>query len=84
MFPQKTGFDISCKLSPFCMKCQILFPLEIICTKCQSLFPGKIKKIIQNVLLKILPRVLSFIQVGGGPGGFPGMASSIHLDGLNT
>ena len=28
-FSQKTGFDISCKLSPqetICMKCQILFP----------------------------------------------------------
>ena len=31
IFSQKTGFDISCKLSPFetiCMKCQILFCLE--------------------------------------------------------
>ena len=30
----KTGFDISCKLSP----------MEIICMKCQILFPGKNKK----------------------------------------
>ena len=33
-FSQKTGFDISCKLSP----------LETICMKCQILFPGKNKK----------------------------------------
>ena len=32
-FSQKTGFDISCKLSPF----------ESICTKCQELFSGKNK-----------------------------------------
>ena len=25
-FPSETGFDISRKLSPICMKCQILFP----------------------------------------------------------
>ena len=25
IFSQKTGFDISCKLSTICMKCQILF-----------------------------------------------------------
>ena len=25
-FSQETQFDISCKLSPICMKCQILFP----------------------------------------------------------
>ena len=24
-FSQKIGFDISCKLSPICMKCQILY-----------------------------------------------------------
>ena len=33
-FTQKTGFGISCKLSP----------LETICMKCQILFPGKNKK----------------------------------------
>ena len=33
-FPQKTGFDISCKLSP----------LGTNCMKCQSLLSGKIKK----------------------------------------
>ena len=33
-FSQKTGFDISCKLSP----------LETICMKCQMLFSGKNKK----------------------------------------
>ena len=33
-FSHKTGFDISCKLSP----------LETICMKCQILFSGKIKK----------------------------------------
>ena len=27
-FSKKTGFDISCKLSPICMKCQILFPAK--------------------------------------------------------
>ena len=49
-FSQKTGFDISCKLSP----------LETICMKCQNLFFGKNKKNISVChLLKILPRVLS-------------------------
>ena len=33
IFPQKTGFDISCKLSPW----------ETICMKCQSLFSCQIK-----------------------------------------
>ena len=33
-FSQKTGFDISCKLSL----------LETVCMKCQTLFPGKKKK----------------------------------------
>ena len=28
IFPRKTGFDISCKLSPICMKYQILFSGE--------------------------------------------------------
>ena len=47
---QKTGFDISCKLSP----------METICMKCQILFSVKIKKNISKCcLLKILPRVLS-------------------------
>ena len=35
-FFQKTGFDISCKLSP----------VETICMKCQILFSGKNKKIL--------------------------------------
>ena len=38
-FSQKTGFNISCKMSP----------LETICMKCNILFPGKIKKNIGNV-----------------------------------
>ena len=41
LFSQKTGFDISCKLSP----------METICMKCQYLFSGKkIRKIYQNVI----------------------------------
>ena len=49
-FPQKTGFDMSCKLSP----------LETICMKCLILFPGKNKKSISKCrLLKNLPGVLS-------------------------
>ena len=49
-FCKKTGFDISCKLSP----------LETICMKCQILFPEKNKKnISQCLILKILLRVLS-------------------------
>ena len=39
-FSQKTGFDISCKLSP----------LETICMKCQILFSRKNKKTIINLL----------------------------------
>ena len=40
-FSQKTGFDISCKLSP----------METVCMKCQILFSGKNKKkIFQNVI----------------------------------
>ena len=35
-FPQQTGFDISCKLSP----------TEIICMKCQILFAGENKNIV--------------------------------------
>ena len=47
---QKTGFDISCKLSP----------LETICMKCQNMFFGENKKNISKCcLLKFLPRVLS-------------------------
>ena len=38
-FSQKTGFDISCKLSQ----------LETICMKCQILFSGKNKKNITNL-----------------------------------
>ena len=49
-FSQKTGFDISCKLSP----------LETICRKYQNLFSGKNKKNISKCrLLKLLPRMLS-------------------------
>ena len=40
-FSQKTGFDISCKLSP----------VETICMKYQILFSGKYKKNINNLLL---------------------------------
>ena len=48
LFFQKTGFGISCKLSP----------LETICMKCQILFSWKNKKNISKCrLLKILPRV---------------------------
>ena len=39
IFSQKTGFDISCKLSP----------LETICMKCQIVFSGKIRKNITNL-----------------------------------
>ena len=39
-FPQKTGFDISCKSSP----------MDTICTKCQIPFSGKNKKNIVNLL----------------------------------
>ena len=46
-FSQKTGFDISCKLSP----------LETICMKCQILFSGK--NISKCPLLNFSPRVLS-------------------------
>ena len=38
-FYQKTGFDISCKLSP----------VETICMKCQSLFSEKDKKNVINL-----------------------------------
>ena len=52
-FSQKTGSDISCKLSP----------LETICMKCQNQFSGKNKKNISIChLLKILYRVLSINQ----------------------
>ena len=49
-FSQKTGFDIPCKLPPF----------EKVCMKCQTCFLGKIRKYFICLLLKILPRVLSF------------------------
>ena len=49
-FSKKTGFDISCKLSP----------VETICMKCQNLFSGKTKQnILKCCLLGILPRLLS-------------------------
>ena len=38
-FSQKTGYDISCKLSP----------KETVCMKCQILFSGKNKKNIINL-----------------------------------
>ena len=53
-FFQKTGFDISCKLSS----------KEIICMKYHTFFLGKIRKMISACpLMKILPRVLSFQAV---------------------
>ena len=51
-FSQKTGFDISCKLSP----------VETICMNGQNLFSGekkKKKKKISKCLLKFLPRVIN-------------------------
>ena len=48
-FPQKTGFDISCKLSP----------LETICMKCQTCFWGKIReKIYQLPSAELAQRVV--------------------------
>ena len=67
-FPHKTGFDISCKLSPLkttCMECQILL---IICMKCKNLLSEKNEKTKKKkkkkkkkkcYLLKILHWVLS-------------------------
>ena len=49
LFSHKTGFDISCKLSPMetigmkCLSCK-LSPMETIGMKCQILFSRKIKK----------------------------------------
>ena len=60
IFPQKTGFYNSCKLSPLI--------LETICMKCQNLFSGKNKEyILKCHLLIFLPRVLSVknCQVSG-------------------
>ena len=49
-FSQKTGFDITWKLSP----------LETIYMKCLNLFPGENMKNIQKChMLKILPRLQS-------------------------
>ena len=45
-FFQKTGFDISCRLSP----------LETICMKCQILFPGKKRKLSPNCRLLNYPK----------------------------
>ena len=45
-FSQKTGLDISCKLSP----------LETICMKCHILFSGKYKKNISKCRLLKMPR----------------------------
>ena len=48
IFFKKTGFDISCKLSP----------VETICMNCQICFLEKVRNILECCLLKILPRVL--------------------------
>ena len=47
-FYKKTGFDISCKLSPF----------ETICRECQNLFSGKDKKIIISLSAELALRVV--------------------------
>ena len=49
-FSQKTGFDISCKLSPFHCNLHEMSNLlvETICMKYQNLFSGK-NKIFQNI-----------------------------------
>ena len=48
-FPQKTGFDHSCKLSPE----------ETVCMHCQTYFLGKKKKTIINMLsAEFVPRVV--------------------------
>ena len=51
-FFQKTGFDISCKLSP----------VETICMKCQILFSRKIKKKKKNVI-NLSPAEFAQIEV---------------------
>ena len=52
-FSQKTGFDISCKLSP----------LETICMNCQILFSGKTRKnIISLVSAELAKRVVKAIH----------------------
>ena len=49
-FPQKIGFNISCKLSPiFFSPENELFPKETNCMQCQSLFSVKNKKYIANL-----------------------------------
>ena len=54
-FSQKTGFDISCKLSP----------LETICMKCQILFSGKNKKNINYLSsAELAKRVVKVKDVG--------------------
>ena len=59
-FSKKTGFDISCKLSPG--------PVETICMKCQILFSGKSKVNITNLLsaelAKRVVKVNSFAATG--------------------
>ena len=47
-FSWKTGFDVSCKLSP----------KETICMKCQNLFSGKNKKNIINLLAAELAQIV--------------------------
>ena len=47
-FSQKTGFDISCKLSP----------IKTICMKCQILFSGKNKKNINLSSAELAKRVV--------------------------
>ena len=54
-FSQKTGFDISCKLSP----------METICIKCKILLSGKKKKNITNLLsAENAQRVVKVKQLG--------------------
>ena len=54
---QKTGFDISCKLSPN----------KIIYKKCQILFSGKNNKNVSNChLLKLLPSMLCYTTFNSG------------------
>ena len=54
-FTQKTGFAISCKLSP----------LETVCMKCQILFCGKNKENIANLLSAELAQRVVKVTVNG-------------------
>ena len=53
-FSQKTGFDISCKLSP----------KKTICMKCQILFSGKNKK--NNIILSSAENAQRVVKVNQG------------------